>query len=158
MPFPLSLSGSIHAVTVPYCAASTEYALAALQTALDDQGSVNISREAQSLSFRAGFFRSRNNLRALIDRGHLSVVDNKGQIEIRYVVSFHRAVVLVTAMVLILFAPWLLFGKLPFMTGLFYVCLMWQWLFGANYLIALVRFPRFLRTAIRTASSAINGG
>jgi hypothetical protein len=157
MPFPISLSGTIRTSVVHQGDASFEYVLDALKNALHSQGSVKISRDAQSLSFRPGFFRSRNNVLAVIDRGRLSVLEDKGQIEVRYVIGFHRALILVTAMVLVGFAPWLLFGKLPFMTGLLYVCMIWLWLFGANYLISLVRFPRFLRTSIRAASSGRNG-
>jgi hypothetical protein len=71
---------------------------------------------------------------------------------VRYVIGFHRALVLVTAMVLVGFAPWLLFGKLAFMTSLLYVCILWLWLFGANYLLSLVRFPRFICSALRAAN------
>jgi hypothetical protein len=149
MPFPISLSGSIRMSVVRPSDSSVVYVLDALNTALHRQGSVKISRDLKSLSFWPGFWRSRNNVLAVIDRGRLSVQEDKGQIEVRYVVGFHRALVLVTAMVLIGVAPWLLFGKLPFMTGLLYVCMFWLWLFGTNYLITLIRFPRFLRRSIQ---------
>jgi hypothetical protein len=119
---------------------------------LNKAGVKVLYRRNGSIMFRAGIFRlvSGWNILLPFSSGRIDVQDNRDSIHIKYKLSTLELLIGVTLMMIVFLATashknfnftmtqrmWLLvFG--------------WIWLFGMNYMIGLVRFPRWLRRGLQ---------
>lgn len=127
-----------------------EEALSRLEAALKDERPSELERHGLELRFHANMFRSvtKSNLLNPVDRGSLVVSEIPDGLRVSYDLSFRRTFVVVTVICL---GTFLLKGAWPkphwrdLLPTLLFV---WAWLFGASYLIAAVRFRRFIRRVL----------
>jgi len=150
MPFPLSSDGRIVAET------DMTRAIAAVEEAIRRAEPGRISVSDRRIDFTGGAFRYVTgwNLLVPIGSGIITFHETARGVEVRYHISFLQMFVGVTLMVALMFGilPVLSWGstaRVPFAL----LGLMWLWLFGANYVIIIFRFPSALRRALNDASS-----
>ena len=121
----------------------------AVEQALRDVRASAVRRKHDSIAFRAGVFRfvTSWNILGPISSGLLRFTRGDRAVDIRYRLSFVQMFIIVTVMLAALKLgswPW---GQLGTRTPWLPLLFGWCWLFGANYLITIFRFPAFLRTA-----------
>jgi len=90
----------------------------------------------------------RNNLLGPIGSGDLSVQPEGGGLVVIYQLRFTRLLMTVTVM-LFGFVGFIAFNAhLSSADTVFIFCVFWMWFFGGNVLLALIRFPRWLRRTL----------
>ncbi len=105
--------------------------------------------------FYVRFFRlvMNTNLLCPIDSGAINAEVDGDAIKISYRLHTVRLCVIVTGMALAAVA-FSLSGSVDLVTAAGVGLLAWLWLFGANYLVALVRFRWFVRECVRDGFAA----
>jgi hypothetical protein len=130
--------------------APQEAALAGLAAGLERVRASTVKREGPWVLFYVHFFRlvMNTNLLAPIDSGAINAEVDGDAIKIAYCLNTLRICVLTTAMALgaVLVS---LSGNLDLMRAAGIGLVAWLWLFGANYVIALVRFRWFVTRSVR---------
>jgi hypothetical protein len=153
MPFPLSAQGTV--TVEPLSPADIQRVMDRVDKALREAKASDISRTAQQLRFRVGFFRfvpSWNQL-LFISSGEIAFSRDADKAVIHYHLFFVKQLIVISVGVV------LMFGILPiFLYGIRYsdlgflpiiLPIAWLWIFGGNYALTAFRFPRFLRAAAR---------
>lgn len=129
-----------------------EEALSRLEAALEDQQPTELERHGLELRFRSNFFRfvRNSNLLVPVDRGSFVVSEMPAGLRVSYELSFRRTLAVITCMVV--YMGWLLIGdatpKRQWTDVLPELLFMWSVVFGVNYLISTIRFPRFIRRVL----------
>ncbi len=152
MPSPFSSHGAILVER-----ADLLQAIVAVEGLLQRSKPSSLVTTGTRIDFSATFLRSLFASTLLVPIGSGSVIFQQTDrgLEVRYRISFVRLLVEVTVGVI------LLFGVLPVLSdGHFHVSLpvlglMWLWLFGGSYLIAIFRFPAALRSALGEVFDAV---
>ena len=130
-----------------------EEALSRLEAALEDERPTELERHGRELRFRANMFRfvSNSNLLVPVDRGSFVVSETPDGLRVSYELSFRRTLIVVTGVALLLgslFAGTAGPPKQQWNQVLPEVLFAWTWLFGANYVLSAIRFPRFIRRVL----------
>lgn len=154
MPFPISICGTIVVPKARDGLATTDQAAVRIQDMLDSAVAGNICREGNSISFTAGFGRLVGswNILASIDRGVIELGDAGPDIRVNYTLRTVQLLIIVSSLVCVVaFVPiFLSRTNSTWPTApLWQFILMWAFLFGANYLTTVVRFPRWLERGLR---------
>ncbi len=133
---------------------SPEEALSHLQASLRNQRASEVERHGLELRFRVkshrSVYRHNNLLLDPVDRGSVVVSEMPDGLRVSYDLSFRRAFVVSGCLVMFLGAiavagTW----PKPHWRELFAGMLFgWLYVFGATYLIAAFRFPRFIRRVL----------
>jgi len=120
-----------------------------LAGALERERASQVRTNDLSVEFRANFFRpvSNWNLLVPVDQGIFTVSGHAGALVIDYQLSFRRMLIVVTSITGGV-AGLMLLDPATSLQGPVLVGIGWCWLFGVNYAIACMRFPRFIRRAI----------
>lgn len=151
MPFPLSWSGSI-VIPVDAAVLGIEAALDHVAAALEREKASEVERVGNSVSFRAGLIRfvARNNVLSATDRGTIRVDQAPEGLRVEYELRFVHLLVAATVMAGGIAA---LVSQRGQADALLPALFAWAWLFGGNFMISIVRFPRFVRRAIEKGRS-----
>ena len=151
MPFPLSITGTVHLEgPLP----DLNAALNALTAQLERHHPSTITREGDAVTFTVKPFRlvSNWNLLGSIDRGTIAIVRTPRGPVLSYDVSTKRMLLVVTVVVglggAIIFSPVGPDASVPVRLGL--LAAMWLWLFGGNFLVTTFRFPNFLARLVQS--------
>jgi hypothetical protein len=125
-------------------------ALAGLAAGLERVRASTIAREGAWVLFYVRFFRLvwNTNLLCPIDSGAINAEVDGDAIKVSYRLRTIRLCIMTTGMALGAVAV-TLSGSLDFMKAGGIGLLAWLWLFGGNYLIALVRFRWFVKGCVR---------
>lgn len=114
----------------------------------------NIERLDNHLSFtgRILSFGSNWNILAQIDKGYIEILPSADGVVILYKISFKILLVLVSLLLLIFLGS--IFaskgGVGLSLTGKIVISVVaWLWLFGMNWLIAVLRFPAFIERVVK---------
>lgn len=131
--------------------------MAGLAAGLEHVRASTIAREGAWVLFYVRFFRLvwNTNLLCPIDSGAINAEVDGDAIKISYRLHTIRLCVIVTGMALA-FVVFSLYGNLDLMAAGGVGLLAWLWLFGANYLTALVRFRWFVRGCVREGFAGPN--
>jgi hypothetical protein len=154
MAFPLSITGSVTVpkddtdfVTVPNLAQGIE-------KLLSEAKATSVARDGNSITFTAGFFRFVINWNILVPfgSGKLEVEDEGHRIRVRYAARTVPLLVF-TSSVFCAIAIWMSLAELragtfPAWALLWVFGVFWVWLFGMNYVIAMIRFPFWLKRGL----------
>ena len=152
MIFPLGMNGSIRLKIAHYSPSLTSTVNSRIEQMLDDADASSASLDGDKVCFTSGFFRPVGSWNILGPFGSGKIwAEMKGvdTLVVRYRLSTVQLFVTVTG-VLGALAIFLLFvsgssepGKTLQSLGIG-----WAWLFGANYVTGLIRFPSWLRRGI----------
>ena len=151
--FPLTKRGDVIVSSPPERPGlRPEEALSRLEAALEDERPSELERHGLELRFRVNMFRfvGKSNLLNPVDRGSFVVSEMPDGLRVSYDLSLRRMFVVATCLAILLGA-FLVGVASPkpqgrgVLAGLLYV---WGGLFGVNYLISAVRFPRFIRRVL----------
>jgi hypothetical protein len=129
-------------------------AAAAIEVAIRGQRPKTLSRSGTVVQFRAGVLRwvSNNNMLVAISSGDVEVHSELSDLRISYTIRFTELLVFSLAAT-VLFAA-LIDSKshdAPWLFRLVASTMPLWWIFGGNVALALFRFPRLLKRAIRVA-------
>jgi hypothetical protein len=112
-----------------------------------------IKIEDNKVSFSGGLFRFVDNwnILAQIGSGQIEVVSSPKGLAVTYLISFKQLFLLGT--ILIFIAGISMFPKMsmPTVQKVFFLFAIWLFLVGGNWLIAMIRFPGFVKSIIRKA-------
>lgn len=148
--FPLTIDGSMRIAIPRGHPAPQEAALAGLAAGLERVRASTIQREGTLVLFYVRFFRLvlSANLLVPIESGAIRAEVEGDSIRLSYCLRTIRLCILTTAMALgaVMVAC---FGNSDFARAAGIGLLAWLWLFGGNYLIALVRFRWFVKRCVR---------
>ncbi len=146
MPFPLSSQGTILSETT-----NLPEVVAAIEAVLRQAKPSKISATTTRIDFRGGLFRLVSNWNLLVPIGssRIEFRQRDRTVEIRYHISFVQLFVIATMLVIFIFGvlPMISSGERTFFL-VYSLGLIWLWLFGLNYFIAVLRFPAALRNAL----------
>lgn len=148
MPFPVTRRATYRSESQ----GDPAHAAEALAARLERAHASTIRQEDGLVEFDVKFFRpvAKTNLLVAIDRGTFRVHRESGGLVVEYELSFRRALLIITVMVLGVFGVLAGAGQ-PLSTRVETVVLAWVWLFGGNYVIACMRIPPFIRKALTIA-------
>lgn len=145
--FPTGFKGEIE--TPPLRPQDVDDVLASIEEALVGAKAADITRVGNTISFRGGLFRfviGNWNVLHPVGHGEIEVVPGSPG-AVRYDLSCVQMLVVATLMVGWLTVSMSSRGHVTLGTVLIPL-IGWLWLFGMNYLIAAVRLPAFVRSAI----------
>lgn len=151
MVFPLTIDGTVRVKVPAGCKAPEEIALSGLAENLEKAKVSTIRRHASSLAFTVNFLRFvwSGNLLVPIEDGTIDVTRDADKLKVTYRLGTFRLFFIVTAFMVPVFVITLSqqgLGQAVKFTGIG-----WGWLFGGNYLIALIRFRWFAWARVRDA-------
>jgi hypothetical protein len=158
MPFPISINGKIVVRKADLDPNSVQRIVLRLHDILDAAAAHNITLDRSHISFDAGVFRlvSSMNMLVGISSGTLTVVGCGDKIEILYHLRTVQLLIISTLMILaavvVVNADTRSVHAIP-PAGVW--LLAWVWLFGGNYLLTAIRFPRWLRRAIERVANQV---
>ena len=107
----------------------------------------NISSNPHQITFSGGFFRfvGNWNLLVTIDYGVIDIVPDNNRLLISYKLRFKGLFILSSLMTImfafVIFSSGFTFQNLAVVAGI------WLWFFGGNFIITVVRFHGFVRSA-----------
>lgn len=129
-----------------------------VENLLESARATVITRQDGSIAFTAGIFRfvTSWNVLVAINYGKIVVKDAGPVVRVSYFASTIEMLILTTLMLCII-SVWVIHNDskgvtFPAQHPLWFAALGWFWLFGANYLLAALRFPRWLERGLRRAS------
>ena len=148
--FPLTIDGTMRIAIPKGLSAPQEAALAGLAAGLERVRASTIAREGSWVLFYVRLFRLvwNTNLLIPVESGAINVELDGGAIKVSYRLRTVRFCVIGTGMALCA-AVVVYSGRLDFMRAAWIGVLAWLWLFGGNYLIALIRFRWFVKGCVR---------
>lgn len=156
--FPLSIDGTTW-VAIPHGhAAPQDAALAALAAGLERVRASTVAREGSWVLFYVRFFRwvMNTNLLIPVESGAIAAEVDGAAIRVSYRLRTVRFCVIVTAMALCgVVAVYSAERDLTHAAEI--GLLVWLWLFGASYLITVLRFRWFVRGCVREGLTASIG-
>jgi hypothetical protein len=141
---PLISTGDIEVQSLP--TGGLPALITSVEQALARAKASRLEVHGDTISFHGTFLLVASNWNILvpISSGHIHFARSGGSAVMHYEISFVGLFVSVTLLCLI---PLFLVAD-PVRSGLIFVVpFAWLWLFGANYVITRVRFPRFLASA-----------
>ena len=152
MPLPFSAAGCVHVAG----ASSTAVATERLEHALEQLRAKRIDRSGNQIEFTGGIFRAvrGDNLLVAIGSGELSLKHSGQGLDVAYRLRFTQMLLTVSGLVLIVLGPPVIGA--PNLTALqagWVLVVAWLWLFGANVVLTLLRFPRWIRRTLAEGSS-----
>jgi hypothetical protein len=130
-----------------------EQLLSAVARALEKLKARNINQDVNTVSFNAGIFRlvSGSNLLVAIRSGRIELIPGAIEIRVSYSLRFTEIFFVTFLMVAgFLAPPTLKAPNLDHWQALMILAFAFIWLFGGNVVIALFRFPRFLRRTLQS--------
>jgi hypothetical protein len=118
--------------------------------ALAEVSARDISVNERRISFTGGMFRFVLNWNILIQigYGHVDLNETDDSFEVSYYVSFRQMLVIVSLLVLFLGVLLFLSDHMPLAGALGLMAFAWVFLFGANWAIAMARFPSFVNSML----------
>lgn len=151
MAFPLTLDGTVRVKIPEGCAIPVEVAVDGLATALKKVKASTIQQQESSVVFTVNFLRLVWNLNILIpfEGGRIDVRREAETVRVTYRLGTYRLFFLASALTFAMAMIPLSKADLAMAAGALALGL--GWLFGANYLIALVRFRWFASGKVRDA-------
>ncbi len=144
MPFPVSSCGTISEYRTDLTAA-----IASVREMIHDEEAAIFSPAGDSIQFASAMACgiSKSWVLGVMDSGTVSFRQIDGRTDACYCISFRRALMHVTSLVLVFgLVLIVVFGWHP--ASLLFVCGAWIFLFGANFLSATFRFRGALRRAL----------
>ena len=149
MPLPFSFSGRVDVGPQH----DAKGAALKLERGLEILKAKRIDHTGLRIHFTTGFARLvlSTNLLAPISSGELLIQPKSGGLVVVYNVRFTHMLVGASVMVFFFFGPFVL--SAPNMSSAQAVALLvgaWMWLFGGNVVLALIRFPRWIRRTLGT--------
>jgi hypothetical protein len=150
MPFPVSITGVIRFSRDAVGGAPIDRIAVRIEDLLDAAVAKTVIRRGNSVAFTAGVFRAvlSSNVLVCLDSGTFDIEDADDEIKITYHASTVQMLIVVTAMLFLMGALMLCLG-LPRLVAVWLLPIGWLWLFGMNYLITSIRFPRWLRRGLQ---------
>ncbi|HEY1934839.1 MAG TPA: hypothetical protein VGG99_22770 [Acetobacteraceae bacterium] len=150
MPFPVSITGVIRLSRDVVGGASIDRIAVRIEDLLDAAAAKAVIRRDSSVAFTAGVFRAvfSSNVLVSLDSGTLDIEDAGDEIRVTYHASTVQMLIVVTAMLFLMGTLMLCLG-LPRLVAVWVLLIGWLWLFGMNYLITSIRFPRWLRHGLQ---------
>jgi hypothetical protein len=156
--FPLGIKGTIR-LRVDYPPADiVSRAVRHIESMLEAAAASSVETNGAEVTFTARMFRGVSNWNVLIafGSGQIHVEPDVNGFIVRYELSTTRMFLIVTGMMAI--ASLFAISKV-FSVG--FVAFGWAWLFGANYVMAMIRFPLWLKgglwEALRATAVAATG-
>ena len=148
MPLPYSSSGRIELTSDVNAQQIDSKVVKAIVDALTKKRARNVQQNGNQITFRAGV-RIVDNLNLLlpITSGEISIFVEGTRIIIRYNIRFTEFFIFT---LLLVFGGGFALGDLR-SRGLAFLAIVWLVLFGINVLLALIRFPWFLRSSVTKA-------
>lgn len=149
---PLTTSGTIRVESLPVDGVTG--IVAKVESALRRVRAARLRVSGDTITFRGGIFRAVTswNILGPISFGEIQFVPTDRAVLIHYRISWLGLFLLTTAMV----SVFVFTVRDPVRSGaIFVIPFMWAWLFGGNYVITRVRFPRFLASAAGATLPAI---
>lgn len=144
--FPVSIDGEFALSTDPQ---QIDLVLDGIVSALRGKGSTDVERQGNSVVFRAGFLHTSGignwNILLPVGSGRIDVIDEDG-LRVRYRLSTKELLSVVSALLVFATITPIARGADP-KSALGYLVIGWLWLFGANYLLGLLRLSHFMRQA-----------
>jgi hypothetical protein len=157
MTFPISITGTILLQKETSDLRGVEEVCGQVENLLESARATIITRQDGSIVFTAGIFRvvTSWNILVAINYGKIVVNDAGPIVRISYFASTVEMLILATLMLCIISA-WVIYNDpkgvaFPAQHPLWFAALGWFWLFGANYFLAALRFPRWLERGLRRA-------
>jgi hypothetical protein len=158
MTFPISITGTISLPKGTSDLRGVEEVCGQVENLLESARATVITRQDGSIAFTAGIFRfvTSWNVLVAINYGKIVVKDAGPVVRVSYFASTIEMLILTTLMLCII-SVWVIHNDskgvtFPAQHPLWFAALGWFWLFGANYLLAALRFPRWLERGLRRAS------
>jgi hypothetical protein len=149
MPFPVSITGCVRIPVQGTDPARIDRALRRIEEMLEAAAASSVTRQGTSTRFRAGVFRLVWNVNILgpLGSGVICVDDGGSELRISYRGSTVQMLMAASALSLFVASPALGRGW----TAVWLPAAAWLCLFGLNYLIILIRFPRWLKHGVKKA-------
>ena len=150
--FPVSFRGHVVATSV----SDPVVALNRVAAHLRVDGIDRYELTGDRLTFHVGFFRGpgRHHPLSMVTRGAVSAYPSAAGVDLRFDVSFVQAFWIVTAMVLGFFGPFMVRDDgIGWGVRLLVLAAAWLWLYGANVVIARLRFSSWLAAAVTRESA-----
>jgi hypothetical protein len=144
--FPISIEGQIQVQGNLNRDVTAERLYRSIRDKLKEAKANDIRHEAGKLTFRAGMFRfvPSWNMLVAVDSGEFKVIPGRpGSVKYRF--SMVQLLAVTTIMSCLLGLVGLARDGI---FGAGYTIVFWLWLFGANYVIALIRLRSFVRNAV----------
>ncbi len=161
MTSPVSITGSISLPKGTKSIGSTEEVAVGVEEMLRAADARTVERDWSSLRFTAGIFRFGMNWNVLdpFGSGTIDVENIASEIRLYYRASIIEMLIITTAMVsvptLAMLFTALREGRSPIPDVVWVFAIGWLWLFGVNYVIGWIRFPRWLRTGLQRILSDV---
>jgi hypothetical protein len=159
--FPVSIRGSIRLKGGADGDALAEMATSRIVEMLENARASEVWVEGNEIRFAAGVFRRVWNWNILgpLGSGTIRVLPKGGSARVSYALSTLQLLGLVTGMLAI--AGLVMFSTAPHSASqarsiLTILAFGWACLFGANYLIAMIRFPLWLKFGLRRAQRELH--
>jgi hypothetical protein len=157
MSFPISITGTISLPKETGHLRSVEELCGQVEKLLESARASTITRQDGSVVFTAGIFRfvTSWNVLVAINYGKIVIEDAGSVVRISYFASTVQMLIIVTLMLGII-SVWVIYNDpkgvaFPAQHRLWFAALGWFWLFGGNYFLAALRFPRWLERGLRRA-------
>lgn len=150
--FPWSWRAGFSVVVPSDGVAEAEPLLDAIQGALRHEKASSIARVENGVTFHVDMFRFVPNWNILtpFDGGTVWVHARGDSVDVEYEVSLRRLFWITTILVPAFFGTFLVaVSRFPIVAALPIIGAAWLWIYGGNALIGLLRFPAFLRRALR---------
>jgi len=162
VPFSLSITGATTVSSDAPTPGRDVHSAERLASALRASGATDIAIDGSTLTFSVKFFRAASDWNFLVpfDRGQMSMRLSGDVLTVHYDLSVRRLLLLAMAgAAFVAFFP-LAFemarGSVPLQQGVTFFLAGWAWLFGGNYVIAMIRVPRYIRrNAVTTKGSSV---
>lgn len=152
MPLPLSWRGKLVIPTSMTTPITADEIMGGISRALERARASNVTTTGGQITYRVAWFRPGTtnwNILSTFDRGVVSVRTGPAGLQVDYEVSFRRLFFGTVIMVPGFFATMMIgIWRESLADALPVLAFMWLWLYGANVLIALARYPEFLRRAV----------
>jgi hypothetical protein len=157
MTFPISITGTISLPKETSDLRGVEEVCGQVENLLESARASTITRQDGSIVFTAGIFRfvTSWNVLVAINYGKIVIEDAGSVVRISYFAGTVQMLIIVTLMLGII-SVWVIYNDpkgvaFPAQHRLWFAALGWFWLFGGNYFLAALRFPRWLERGLRRA-------
>lgn len=150
MPFPISYSNTMILNRKKY-QANPDALVRSVLVCLQVAEASKVNSDGNIISFKGGVrFVNSFNILLPITFGKITVNVVGDEIHIQYLLKFTQLLTLAVTAISIFFIPILLIKtELNLMEIVVIIFFCWLWICGTNYLVTILRFPRFLKKCIR---------
>ena len=148
MAFPVSYQGQ---TSLSHTNMVVEETVQNICIGLKNNNSSNVKATGSSIKFDGNLFGSLSNWNvvAMVSNGKINIAKNDGTINIKYhinfIYSFFLSIVLIFLVSVLIFLSSVITEDNRLLGNIYYMPIVWVVVFGANYLITILRVPYFLQ-------------